>query len=62
VCCGVGAVDGLVFKVMASWTSKWWPKLFYHQALLDSCVAVLCAICLGDKLVSFLLALMCAVV
>jgi hypothetical protein len=22
VCCGVGAVDGLVFKVMASWTSK----------------------------------------
>jgi hypothetical protein len=22
MCCGVGAVDGLVFKVMASWTSK----------------------------------------
>jgi hypothetical protein len=62
VCCGVGAVDGLVFKVMASLTSKWWPKSFYHQVLLDSCVAVLCAVYLGDKLVCFLPALMYAVV
>jgi hypothetical protein len=25
--CGLGAMDGLVIKVMASWTSKWWPSL-----------------------------------
>jgi hypothetical protein len=51
-------------------SSRSWPpghpsddqSPFYYQALLDSCVAVLCAACLGDKLVSFLLALMCAVV
>jgi hypothetical protein len=49
--CGVGAVDGLVIKVMA-----------IIKLCLISNVAVLCAACLGDKPIGLLPALMHVVV
>jgi hypothetical protein len=60
--CGVGVVDGLVIKVKASWTSKWWPKSCIIKLCLISSVVVLCAACLGDKPVGLLPALVYAVV
>jgi hypothetical protein len=51
-------------------SSRSWPpghpsddqSPFIMKLCLINCVAMLCAACLGDKLVSFLPALMCAVV